>query len=194
MDFRSEAGMCQRILEKLPSMTAEERLQLRQNCLRAIQRSRDMLIVQEAKRVLAELDVLEQREWTFIVKLPTERRIEYAFRRLPANERERRAIRLLHEHQDNFGRLTAAGAEIETSSWHRDIANMCRDRRHLLTLADGSAEPDATSHDNLADRLIDVQDEGRTVRLKPEAAAAFTRLGYVSQSVSARHSTELSGH
>jgi hypothetical protein len=189
MNFCSEAGMCERILEKLPSMTAEERLQLRQNCLRAIQRSRDTLIVQEAKRVLAELDVLEKREWSFINKLPVERRIEYAFRRLPANERERRAIRLLHEHQDNFGRLTAAAAEIETSLWHRDIANMCRDRRHLLTLTNGSAELDADSRDNWADRLIEVEDEGRTVRLKPEAATAFTRLGYVSQSVSARHVT-----
>jgi hypothetical protein len=194
MDFCSEAGMCQRILEKLPSMTAEERLQLRQNCLRAIQRSRDTLIVQEAKRVLAELDVLEQREWSFIVKLPAERRIEYAFRRLPANERERRAIRLLHEHQDNFERLTTASAEIETDLWHRDIANMCRDRRHLLTLADGSVELDAGPPDNWAERLIDVEDEGRTVRLKPEAATAFMRLGYVSQRVSSRHATELTGH
>jgi hypothetical protein len=180
--------MCERILEKLPSMTAEERLQLRHNCLRAIQRSRDKLIVQEAKRVLAELDVLKRREWSFINKLPAERRIEYAFRRLPATERERRAIRLLHEHQDNFGRLTAAAAEIETIPWHRDIANMCRDRRHLLTLAHDSDEPDAISSNNWADRLIEVEDEGRTVRLRPEAAAAFARLGYVSQDVSARHS------
>ena len=79
--------MCQKILENLPSMTAEERMQLRQNCLRAKQRSRDTLVVQEAKRVLAELDALERRELSFLVKLPAERRIEYAFRQRcrPAN-------------------------------------------------------------------------------------------------------------
>lgn len=177
--------MCQRILEKLPSMTAEERLQLRHNCLRAIQRSKDTLIVQEAKRVLSELNVLEKREWSFIVGLPVERRIEYAFRRLPANESERRAIRLLHEHQSNVTHLTAAAAEIDTSLCHRDIANMCRDRRHLLTLADSSAKLDATSADDWTDQLLDVEDEGRTIRLKPEAATAFARLGYVPQGVSA---------
>ena len=65
--------MCEKVLEKLPSMTAEERMQLRQNCFRAIQRSKDALIVQEAKRVLAELDVLQERELNFLIKLPAER-------------------------------------------------------------------------------------------------------------------------
>jgi hypothetical protein len=79
--------MCEKIIEKMPSMTAEERLQLRRNCLRAVERSADALIVQEAKRVLAELDALEKR-----ARLPAARRIEYAFRRLPASDRERQAI------------------------------------------------------------------------------------------------------
>src|SRR5512144_3385923 len=88
-----EARMCERVIEKMPSMTAEERLQLRRNCLRAVERSADALIVQEAKRVLAELDALEKRESSFLERLPAARRIEYAFRRLPASDCERRAIR-----------------------------------------------------------------------------------------------------
>ncbi len=176
--------MCEKILEKLPSMTAEERLQLRQNCLRAMQRSRDALIVQEAKRVLAELDILEKRELNFLAKLPVERRIEYAFRRLPATDRERRAIRLLHEHQGSSSRLAAAWTEIEPSSWRRYVADMCRNRRHLLSVADGSPEPEAASAEltDWADRLIAVGDDGNSVRLKPEAATAFVRLGYFSES------------
>lgn len=169
--------MCQKILEKLPSMTAEERMQLRQNCLRAKQRSRDTLVVQEAKRVLAELDALERRELSFLVKLPAERRIEYAFRRLPASERERRAIRLLHE-QGNPSPLSAAWTEIETSSWKRYVADMCRSRRHLLTVA---SEPEPVCEEaDWADRLIDIDDDAHSIRLKPEATAAFARLGYLS--------------
>src|SRR5512134_1349700 len=170
MGLSSEAGMCQRILERLPSMSAEERVQLRHNCLRAVERSKDTLIVQEAKRVIAELNLLEQRERSFIVRLPVERRIEYAFRRLPANARERQAIRLLHEHHGNGAHMAAAEAEIDTRLWHRDISDMCRDRRHLLTLRDScSARPDATPADDWADQLLDFADEGRSLRLKPEA-------------------------
>jgi hypothetical protein len=88
--------MCEKIIEKMPSMAAEERLQLHRNCLRAIERSADTLVVQEAKRVLAELDALERPESSFIARLPAARRIEYAFRRLPASDRDRRAIRLLY--------------------------------------------------------------------------------------------------
>src|SRR5512132_4727751 len=107
-----EASMCERIIEKMPTMTAEERLQLRRNCLRAIERSTDALIVQEAKRVLAELEALEKREWSFLARLPAARRIEYAFRRLPASDRERRAIRLLYDHQGAPpDYLSAVGAE-----------------------------------------------------------------------------------
>lgn len=170
--------MCEKVLEKLPSMTAEERMQLRQNCFRAIQRSKDALIVQEAKRVLAELDVLQKRELNFLIKLPAERRIEYAFRRLPASECERQAIRLLYEFQGNSSGLTAAWAEVETGPWQRYFAEMCRIRRHLLTVA---GEPEMAPEEwDWADRLIDVDDEGRCIRLKPEATAAFTRLGYVT--------------
>lgn len=169
--------MCEKVLEKLASMTAEERMQLRQNCFRAIQRSKDALIVQEAKRVLAELDILQQRELNFLIKLPAERRIEYAFRRLPASECERRAIRLLYDYQGNSSGLTAAWTEMETSSWQRYVTDMCRNRRHLLTVA---GEPEmAPEEADLADRLIDVDDDGCYIRLKPEATAAFTRLGYL---------------
>ena len=170
--------MCQKILEKLPSVTAEERMQLRQNCLRAKQRSRDTLIVQEAKRVLAELDALERRELSFLVKLPAERRIEYAFRRLPASEHERRVIRLLHEHQGNSSRLTAAWTEIEAIRWKHHVAVMCQSRRHLLAVA---SEPEPVCQEaDWADRLIDIDDDGHSIRLKSEATAAFTRLGYLS--------------
>ena len=170
--------MCQKILENLPSMTAEERMQLRQNCLRAKQRSRDTLVVQEAKRVLAELDALERRELSFLVKLPAERRIEYAFRRLPASEHERRLIRQLHEHQGNPGRLTAAWTAIETIRWKHYVADMCRSRRHLLAVA---SEPEPVLEEaDWADRLVDTNDEGHSIRLKPEATLAFTRLGYLS--------------
>lgn len=168
-----------KVLEKLPSLTAEERAQLRQNCLRAMQRSKDSLVVKEAKRVLDEMDMLEQRELSFLAKLPAERRIEYAFRRLPANDRERRAIRLLHEHQGNPMRIAAEWSELETSSWRHRLSTMYRDRRHLLaTTGDPEPVPEAPEHGT--DVLIDIDDDGQSIRLKPEAKTAFTRLGYVS--------------
>src|SRR5512147_1535208 len=121
-----EAAVCEKIIEKMPSMTAEERLQLHRNCLRAIERSADALIVQEAKRVLAELDALEKRELSFLERLPAARRIEYAFRRLPASDRERRAIRLVYDYQGAPpDYLSAVWAEIDERTWHGHIGDMC---------------------------------------------------------------------
>jgi hypothetical protein len=175
--------MCERIIEKMPTMTAEERLQLRRNCLRAMERSTNRLIVQEAKRVLAELEALEKREWSFLARLPAARRIEYAFRRLPASDRERSAIRLLYDHEGAPpDYLSAVWAEIDERAWHRHIGEMCRDRRHLL----GDTEPRMPSPlsgepGDWAERLIEFDEDGRSVRLKPEAATAFASLGYVAR-------------
>ena len=175
--------MCERIIEKMPSMTAEERLQLRRNCLRAVERSADALIVQEAKRILAELDALEKRELSFLARLPTARRIEYAFRRLPASDRERRAIRLVYDYQGAPpDYLSAVWAEIDERTWHRHIGDMCRNRRHLLSATEPQI-PQAPSAEpgDWAERLIEFDEDGRSVRLKPEAATAFTSLGYVAR-------------
>jgi hypothetical protein len=176
--------MCEKIIEKMPSMTAEERLQLRHNCLRAVERSADSLVVQEAKRVLAELDALEKRESSFIARLPAARRIEYAFRRLPASDRERRAIRLLYDHQGApADHLSVVWAEIDERTWHRHIGEMCRNRRHLLGVAEDPQMPEPPSAEggDWAERLIDFDEGGRSVRLKPEAATAFASLGYVAR-------------
>jgi hypothetical protein len=185
--------MCEKIIEKIPSMTAEERMQLRRNCLRAIDRSADGLIIQEAKRVLEELDALEKREWSFIARLPAARRIEYAFRRLPASDRERRAIRLLYDHQGApADHLSVVWAEIDESTWYRHIGEMCRNRRHLL--AEDPRKPESPSAElgNWAERLIDFDEGGRSVRLKPEAATAFASLGYLAREQSSDSGCALS--
>lgn len=175
--------MCEKIIEKMPSMTAEERLQLHRNCLRAIERSADALIVQEAKRILAELDALEKRELSFLERLPAARRIEYAFRRLPASDRERRAIRLVYDYQGAPpDYLSAVWAEIDERTWHRHIGDMCRNRRHLLSTAEPQMpQPPSAEPGDWAERLIEFDEDGRSVRLKPEAATAFTSLGYVAR-------------
>ena len=143
-------------------MTAEERLQLRRNCLRAVERSADALIVQEAKRVLAELDALEKRELSFLERLPAARRIEYAFRRLPASDRERRAIRLLYDHQGAPpDYLSAVWAEIDERTWHRHIGEMCRNRRHLLSAMEPQIpQPPSAEPGDWAERLIEFDEDG----------------------------------
>ena len=174
--------MCEKIIEKMPSMTAEERLQLRRNCLRAIERSADALIVQEAKRILVELDALEKRELSFLERLPAARRIEYAFRRLPASDRERRAIRLVYDHQGAPpDYLSAVWAEVDERTWHHHIGDMCRNRRHLLSGTEQMPQASSGEPGDWAERLIEFDEDGRSVRLKPEAATAFTSLGYVAR-------------
>ncbi|HYN40107.1 MAG TPA: hypothetical protein VES39_12730 [Rhodospirillales bacterium] len=175
--------MCEKIIGRIPSLTAEERLQLRHNCRRAVARSADSLVVQEAKRVLAELDALEQRETQVLARLPVARRIEYAFRRLPASERERRAIRLLHELSAAAEASGGAGTrEPEGDSvWHRHIGEMCRTRRHLLRDAGQERWDEVPAADPaaLAAALLQVDAADGAVRLRPEAVEAFCHLGYV---------------
>jgi|APTNR8051073442_1049403.scaffolds.fasta_scaffold04452_7 hypothetical protein len=175
--------MCEKIIERLPSMTAAERQQLRRNCERASRRSTDRLIVQEAERVVAELDALEFRESRFLDRLPTARKIEYAFRRLPASEGERHLIRILHENAGApLRRVSAACGDADDLSWVRRLWEMCRDRRHLIgevVPADDDAQPH--TEEPMAAPFIQVDQEGREVRLIPDAVEAFASIGYVER-------------
>lgn len=176
--------MCEKTIERLPSMTAGERQQLRHNCARAILRASDHLVVQEAHRILAELDALERRESRFLDRMPTARKIEYAFRRLPANQRERQLIRILHENSGAPTRkVSAALGNIDDRSWLRQFWEMCQDRRHLIGVA-GSLDDAATMTCESATMpvpppLLEVNDAGQEVRLIPEAVVAFASIGYV---------------
>lgn len=177
--------MCEKILQRVPSMTAEEREQLRRNCRRALLRSGDRLLAKEAVRILSLLNELEEREASVLARLPAARRIEYAFRRLPASDGERRAIRLLHEHSGaEVGRLDEAWGE-DGGPWLRQVGAMCRDRRHLLVLpaAAGPAMAPTTAHDepDWTGCLVEVDEDEGIVRMRPEAATAFASLGYVGQ-------------
>lgn len=176
--------MCEKVIARIPSMTSEERQQLRHNCQRAVDRSPDPLIVKEARKVIGELDMVERRELDFVVRLPTPRRIEYAFRRLPANDRERHAIRLLHDQEPATPqRIVTALGEARPLDWPRPFAAMCRDRWHLLPDA-AQVDDTASEAQAYAAALIDYDAPSQTVRLKPEALAAFATLGYLRTSAS----------
>ena len=171
--------MCEKIMERIPSLTAEERLQLRNNCQRAIARSADSLVVQEARRVLDKLDTVEQREARLLARLPVSRRIEYAFRRLPASQHERHAIRSLLQQTTACSGGTPGAVE---DSWHRRIDEMCRPRRHLLRLAEQRQDEEQVTAVNAApwaSPLVEIDSDEGTLRLRPEAIAAFASLGYV---------------
>ncbi len=178
--------MCDKIIERLPSMTAGERQQLRQNCARAIARSSDHLVVEEARRIVDELDALETRESRFLDRMPTARKIEYAFRRLPASDRERQLIRALYE---NAGaptrRVRAALGNADDLSWLRQLWEMCQDRRHLIgeaaTTADSARYVPAVTPTGHPAPLLEVNEAGEAVRLIPEAVAAFASIGYLGR-------------
>jgi hypothetical protein len=171
--------MCQKIMERIPSLTAEERLQLRNNCQRAIARSADSLVVQEAKRVLDKLDTVEQREARLLARLPVSRRIEYAFRRLPASQHERHAIQSLLQQTTARSSGTAG---VPGHPWHRRIDEMCRTRWHLLRLAEQRQDEEQAADVEAASwtsALVEINSDEGTLRLRPEAIAAFASLGYV---------------
>lgn len=183
--------MCERVIARMPSLTAEERLQLRHNCERAAARSPDRLVVLEAQRVLAALDALEQREARVLARLPLARRIEYAFRRLPASDDERRILRLLIEQEMKelgAGRRAEAAA-LNASIWYRLVEDICRMRRHLLSVDEPpqDAQP-ASGPDAWATALLSADDGGSagdSLRLRPEAVAAFSSLGYFGEAAAA---------
>ncbi|QLH40194.1 MAG: hypothetical protein HWD60_16375 [Defluviicoccus sp.] len=176
--------MCEKIIERLSSMTAEDRQQLRQNCARAIARSPDHLVVQEARRIIAELDALENRESRFLGCLPTARKIEYAFRRLPASEQERQLIRALHENAGaTTRRVSAALGNIDDLSWLRRMCEMFQNRRHLIgegTLTEDPMPMESRATLVAAALLLEIGETGQAVRLSPEAVAAFTSIGYIN--------------
>jgi hypothetical protein len=175
--------MCERIIERLPSMTALERQQLRQNCERACKRSADQLVIQEAGRIICELNALESRESRFLDRLPAARRIEYAFRRLPANDRERELIRILHAYAGaSPQRVSAALGNAEDLTWLRQLCIMLRDRRHLIGVDAAQADASPPEADvTMVSPLIELDDEEQAIRLTSDALAAFCSIGYVDR-------------
>lgn len=183
--------MCEKILDRIPALTAEERLQLRENCQRAMTRSKDRLVVLEAQRILDALDARERREARVLARLPAARRIEFAFRRLPADDGEREVLQVLCTQEAERRRMCARRATdapflADSSAWHRKINEICRLRRHLLRPAGEQpadhAVTDATPGAEAAAwavPLLAVDDGTGAIRFRPEAISAFVSLGYV---------------
>lgn len=174
--------MSARIIAQIPSMTAEQRQQLQHNCARALERSADTLVTLEARSILGCLQSIEQREAAFIARLSRDRQIEYAFRRLPANAQERQAIRAVHElGEATPRRLNAMFGSLDDRPWHRIMGTLCRTRRHLLPHGPNLDSLDETTVAALgwAVSLLDFTAATCMIALKPAAAAAFERLGYV---------------
>lgn len=137
--------------------------------------------------MLAALDALQQREARVLARLPLARRIEYAFRRLPASESERRILRLLIEQEptEQGGALHRAEAPTLSSSWHRLVGDICRIRRHLLSMSEPpqDAQP-ANGPGAWAAALLSIDDgdgDDAGIRLRPEAITAFSSLGYLGE-------------
>jgi len=190
--------MCDKILDRIPALTAEERLQLRENCRRAMTRSKDRLVVLEAQRILDALDTRERREARVLARLPAARRIEFAFRRLPADDGERQVLQMLftREAGRSMGTRRPADATLIADSriWHRKINEICRQRRHLLRPAVGQPQAqavfDAAPGGDAAAAwslpLLAVDEGTGDVRLRPEAVSAFVSLGYVANDTGGR--------
>ncbi|MBL8668564.1 MAG: hypothetical protein JNM48_13990 [Rhodospirillales bacterium] len=180
------AKMCEKILDRIPTLTAEERLQLRQNCQRAVARAADRLLVLEAQRILSALDARERRESRVLARLPVARRIEFAFRRLPADDGERQVLRMLLSQEANAsgGAVHVAVSAADSGVWHRRIGEICRQRRHLLRAIGQSEEwvAEGAGGDAVAwaAPLLTVDSDSGSVRLRPEAIAAFASLGYAA--------------
>lgn len=184
--------MCEKILGRIPALTAEERLQLRENCQRAMTRSKDRLVVLEAQRILDALDARERREARVLARLPAARRIEFAFRRLPADDGERQVLQMLctqeaERRRVDPGRAADAALLADRSVWHRKIDEICRLRRHLLRPAgeqpEDHAVADATPGAGAAAwavPLLAIDDGSGDIRFRPEAISAFVSLGYVA--------------
>lgn len=189
--------MCEKTLAKLPSMTADERCQLRSNCERAIARSKDGLLVQEARRVLHELEVVEAREQAFLARLSLSRKVEYAFRRLPASDHERAVIvsvaaprrPSLTNVPPRRGRYDSRFMSVfNTDAYETAVAleQIYARRRHLLTALGDFAEndDDADTHrggqENDDCPLTTLDPASGHVCFRPEVLAAFVTLGHVS--------------
>ena len=137
--------------------------------------SADPLIVKEARKVMDELDTVERREVKFVERLPAPRRIEYAFRRLPANDRERCAIQLLHDQEPATPqRIVAVLGEARPVDWPRPFAAMCRDRRHLLPETWQVADP-VDEPEGYAAALIDFDAPTQIVRRNAMISAGTAR-------------------
>jgi len=162
------------LIELLPTKSAEERRQMRENAQRSLatggQRASD------ATALLEALDAFEAQARDRRMRGPADAHriapIVEAFQ--PMSETERMLVQVLLDNPDASSEQLTEAMGWKDQAWQLHFGKMCEKREHLLWPAPFEPKRDAPFYSGI---LADFDEDTRGFTLKPEAVEAFARLG-----------------
>jgi hypothetical protein len=165
-----------RVIELIPTKSAEERRQMRENALRLMETGGPRTA--DAKAMLEASDVFDQ-----ISRRPVQQpageamiaRTAAAFRLLPLSPSDEPVLRVLLDNPSSTSEQLGAKLGWDgQSSWHLRFGALCRDRKHLLWSGPFEEKRQAEFYSGI---LADFDERTRGFTLKPEVVEAFAWLG-----------------
>lgn len=132
-----------------------------------------------AQTMLAALDdLIEYEHQQLVAKLggmTVAQRIAEAFEKVPPTETEAKVIQALMDHPDSTSTQLSQALGWGAQTWHMHFGNMCATREIYLWPAPKSElRKDAKTMTMI---LADLDTDGNTWRMKPEAAKVFIAMG-----------------
>jgi hypothetical protein len=164
------------LIDAIPSKSAEQRRQMRENARRAIEAGRSR--APEAKALLEALDAFEARERDRRMQAPPgSARVALvldAFRKMPRTEPERELVQVVLDHPDASSERLTHEIGWHNQAWQLHFGKLCERREHLLWVAPFEAKRNDRFYSGI---LAEFDEITRGFTLKPEVVEAFARLG-----------------
>lgn len=172
----------EKIIASVPSATREKREGMRRNALDKLD-SPNAPLRADAERLLAALESQEIGEQAELIAELTDLsivdRVVRAFTVKPLTETEAKAVKALLDNPEQTSTQLSRLAGWEGKIWHRFFGGMCADRAIYLWPAPPAEKRDGKFYSGI---LADLQEPENLFTMKPEAVAAFARLGLKGRS------------
>jgi hypothetical protein len=165
-----------RVIDLIPSKSADERRQMRENARRSLavggQRA------SEATALLEALDSFEaqvrKRRMRGPADADTIATVVEAFHQMPMSETDVKLLRVLLDIPDATSEQLTEAMGWKDQAWQLHFGKMCEKREHLLWPAPFERKRNARFYSGI---LADFDETTRGFMLKPEVVAAFAEFG-----------------
>jgi len=167
----------EKIIASIANATRDQREGMRRNALDKLD-SPNAELRANAERLLAALESQETGEQADLIAelndMSTVDRVVRAFTVKPLTETEAKAVKALLDNPGQTSTQLSKLAGWEGKIWHRFFGGMCADRAIYLWPAPPAESRDGKFYSGI---LADLQEPENLFTMKPEATAAFARLG-----------------
>jgi hypothetical protein len=165
-----------RLIDTIPTKSADERRQMWENARLLVERGGPRAA--EAKAMLEALDAFEAQARERRTQVPAAAdkiaRVVEAFRQMPISPTDEKLLHVVLGHPDATSEQLTEALGWKDQAWQLHFGKMCERREHLLWPAPFEPKRNAPFYSGI---LADFNEVTRGFTLKPEVIEALARLG-----------------